>query len=51
VVKKVTLNSAQHGSIHIDPVKLGLKHLTAVVFGSAPKTTVQSTYTLTTSSP
>jgi hypothetical protein len=49
VVQKVRLNAGHRGSITIDPAKLGLKHLTAVVFTSAPKTTVQSTYSLTTS--
>jgi hypothetical protein len=49
VVQKVPLDSAQHGSISIDPGKIGLKHLTAVVFVTAPKTTVASPYTITTS--
>jgi hypothetical protein len=38
--------SGGHGSITIDPVKTGLKKLVVVVFSTAPKTTVPSTYTL-----
>lgn len=49
VVQKVPLDGAQHGSIAIDPGKIGLKRLTAVVFSTAPKTTVPSSYTITTS--
>jgi hypothetical protein len=49
LVQKVPLNSVQHGSISINPARLGLKHLRAVVFSTAPKTTVQSTFTLSTS--
>jgi hypothetical protein len=50
-VQRVPLNAKQQGSITIDPAKLGLKHLTAVVFTTAPKTTVKSTFTLSTSTP
>jgi hypothetical protein len=42
--------SARHGSITIDPSKTGLKKLVVVTFSTAPKTTVQSQYTLSASS-
>lgn len=51
VVQQVPVGSSQHGSIAIDPGKLGLKHLTAVVFSTAPKTTVGSSFTINTSTP
>lgn len=45
-VSTMPLNSADTGSIAIDPNSLHLTKLVAVVYSTAPKTTVQSTYSL-----
>jgi hypothetical protein len=46
-VSTLPLSASMHGSITVDPAKQGLKKLVVVVFTTAPKTTVATTYQLT----
>ncbi|HLJ67154.1 MAG TPA: hypothetical protein VKX16_07315 [Chloroflexota bacterium] len=45
-VSRLPLSSAQQGSMLIDPAKAGLTKLVAIVFTTAPKTTVRTPFTL-----
>lgn len=46
-VRALPISGGNHGSLRIDPRKEGLKQLVAVVFTTAPKTTLRSSYVLT----
>jgi immune inhibitor A len=50
-VNRLPLSATEQGSLLVDPSKNGLKKLVAVIFTTAPKTTVETSYQLSASQP